>query len=221
MHSEATILPNRILFQTASTRKYLSVCVSFRFFYLSIPLDHLYNGLLILHQSHYWKPDHKWHQLISTEVSPPFLAPSPDPLSLNKNILSYGVFQGPRWSLEEPPGMVFLLPLSIGLLSGDFFFSENLNKSGVQGIIESQILVFKRHMVLFSLCTPSLDSKPWASEPPGIGKILAEKSAASGKPMQCSKSLASSLHWSSLRFFHPKVDVSSGNEISSSCQLWR
>jgi len=56
---------------------------------------------------------------------PDFWLSLADPLSLNKKILSYGVFQGPHWSLEEPPGMVFLLPLSVGLLSDDFFFSEN------------------------------------------------------------------------------------------------
>jgi len=74
MHSEATMLPNRRVFQTVGTRKYLSVCVIFRFFYLSIPFDHLYKGLPVLHQTHYWKPDHKHHQLISNEVSPWFLA---------------------------------------------------------------------------------------------------------------------------------------------------
>lgn len=67
------------------------------------------------------------------------------------------------------------------MLSHDFSFSKNPIKSAVQGIRKSQIPGFKRHMVLSSLCTPSLDSKPQVLEPPDTQRILAKKSVAPGK----------------------------------------
>lgn len=73
-----------------------------------------------------------------------FWLSAPDPLSLNQNILSYGVFQGLHGSLEEPPGMVFLLPRAVRLLPDDFFFSENLTKSGVQRIKRITNISFRK-----------------------------------------------------------------------------
>lgn len=129
---QASPLSKRILSQTAGTRKKLSVYVSFHFFYLSIPLDHLSSILPVPPQICYWKPDHKWHQLKWTEVPPLFLALSPDALFLNKNVLSYSIC---LWKRLQAWYCYCLLVL--GVLSHDFSFSKNLTKSLLQGITKS------------------------------------------------------------------------------------
>lgn len=103
----------------------------------------------------------------------------------------------------------------LDMLSHDFSSSKNPTESAVQGIRKWQLLGFKWHMVLSSLCTPSLDSKPLVLRPPDTQRILAKKSATPGKTIQCCKCLTC-LHWCRFTFFLSKIKVSCGTR---NCQF--